>query len=122
MRVSRDAGWVQGGRLQRVGAVLVWAHRAAQAAEFDKGPNGDGEADQMQDATHVFHLVANRTRHSRTYIEQDEPPRRLVAIVKALGAQGEADPEQRNVENDEDCHRQEGFSELALPDPDEAAR
>jgi hypothetical protein len=56
---------------------------------------------------------------SRNHVEQDEPPRRLVAIVKALGAQSEADPDQWNVEDDEKCDRQAGSGEIAPREHDD---
>ena len=86
----------------------------AQASEFDKGPNRDGESDDVQDEPHAVHLVADPARNSRPQIDQGEPPRRLVAVVQTLGPEGEADPKQRNIENDENCHGQEGFGELVL--------
>src|SRR5215467_1577002 len=52
-------------RAQGIRAKSVGASRAAQATEFYEGPDGDGEADHVQDKEcHVIHLVARTAQNS----------------------------------------------------------
>src|SRR6516162_759293 len=102
-------------RAQWIGAIAIGSNRPAQATKLDEGPNGNGEADEMQDdELHILHSIGRRAQNCRQRVEDEEPPRGLVAIVAALGAEGETDPDQRDVQDDEDRYRQEKELEPVL--------
>src|SRR5215831_1123657 len=91
---------------QRIGAISIGPYRPAQATELDEGPNADAEADGMQEEEfRLLHAIGGRAQNCRQRVEHQKPPCGLVAIVEALGAEGETDPDQRDVQEDEDRYR-----------------
>src|SRR3984893_1787287 len=92
---------------KRIGAIFVGPSGAAQAADLDKSPDREGKACQGEN---VMQCGACRSRkpgrfrelaeQGRRPVEQQKPPRALVAVVQPLGVDGTTPDQPRDKDDD----------------------